>query len=242
MLEPGLTFDLDDTLWDAQSVIRHAESRLHAWLARCQPRVAELYSPAGLREVMRAVAADEPGQAHDFSYLRRVALARAARAAGYRRDLSAAGLDVFLRARNEVVLFGDVLPVLTRLRNRHPMASITNGNADVSATGLRSYFAATVSAAGVGYAKPHPAPFFAACTALGRDPGDVFHIGDDPQSDIAGAGAAGLRTVWLNRKGTAWPGGRRPDLELRSLAELETALAGLRRATAAAPARPRPRP
>jgi len=43
--------------------------------------------------------------------------------------------------------------------------------------------------------------------------------------DVDGAGRAGLRTAWLNRGGTGYPVHfRRPDLEVRSLADLAGAL------------------
>ncbi|HYW03468.1 MAG TPA: HAD family hydrolase [Gammaproteobacteria bacterium] len=223
----GITFDLDDTLWEVEGVLRLADARLHAWLARNQPRAASRFPPTELRSMMAAIAVERPARAHDFSYLRRAALSRAARLAGEEEDLSDEAFRIFLRARNEVVLYDDVRPVLDRLRRRYPMASITNGNADVRLIGLESYFTAAISATDVGHAKPHPAPFRAACAALGRPPAEVVHVGDDPESDVAGAASAGLRTVWVNRKGRAWPGGPPPDLEIRSLSELETALAAL---------------
>ncbi|HYW92501.1 MAG TPA: HAD family hydrolase [Gammaproteobacteria bacterium] len=223
----AITFDLDDTLWEVEGVLRLADARLHAWLARYQPRAASRFPPVELRSMMAAIAAERPEWAHDFSYLRRAALSRAARLAGDEEDLSDEAFRVFLRARNEVVLYDDVRPVLDRLRRRYPMASITNGNADVRLVGLETYFTAAISAAGVGYAKPHPVPFQAACAALGHAPAEVVHVGDDPESDVAGAAAAGLRTIWVNRKGRDWPGGPGPDAEIRSLDQLEVALTGL---------------
>jgi FMN phosphatase YigB (HAD superfamily) len=52
-------------------------------------------------------------------------------------------------------------------------------------------------------------------------PDSVWHVGDSLESDVAGAKGAGLRSVWLNRRGLVLPeGAPRPDHEIGSLQEL----------------------
>ena len=70
-----------------------------------------------------------------------------------------------------------------------------------------------VTAAAVGAAKPDPRPFQVALERLGIDAAACLHVGDDPVTDIAGARAAGLSAVLLDRSGRA------PD-SLGDLAEL----------------------
>ena len=60
---------------------------------------------------------------------------------------------------------------------------------------------------------------------MGTTPARLVHVGDDPLRDVAGAAAAGLGTVWVNRPADDWPGGHRPDAEVRSLSELPGVLA-----------------
>jgi putative hydrolase of the HAD superfamily len=56
----------------------------------------------------------------------------------------------------------------------------------------------------------------------------VLHVGDDPEADIDGARAAGLRPVWLNRTRVPWPApSARPELQIHSLHELEAVLDAL---------------
>jgi putative hydrolase of the HAD superfamily len=52
-----------------------------------------------------------------------------------------------------------------------------------------------LSAADVGYLKPHPAIFQAALDCMGTRPDETVFVGDDPEADIAGAQGAGLRGV-----------------------------------------------
>lgn len=56
---------------------------------------------------------------------------------------------------------------------------------------LGHYFAAVVTSAEVGAAKPSPAPFLAALDRLGVEPARALHVGDHPK-DEEGAAAAGM--------------------------------------------------
>lgn len=56
----------------------------------------------------------------------------------------------------------------------------------------------------VGHRKPDPTIFRVAAERCGRPLRDAWMIGDYGPTDIAGASALGLRSVWL-RRGRAWP-------------------------------------
>lgn len=53
----------------------------------------------------------------------------------------------------------------------------------------------------VGYRKPHPAFFRAACHRLGLPPERVLSVGDDLENDVLGARRAGLWALHLTRRG-----------------------------------------
>jgi putative hydrolase of the HAD superfamily len=79
----------------------------------------------------------------------------------------------------------------------------------------------------IGSIKPHPAIFAHAAAALGREPGEVLHVGDDWAADVEGAAAAGWRVAYLRDRQVDTPlptsvrgDGLEPDLELDDLAEL----------------------
>jgi putative hydrolase of the HAD superfamily len=67
--------------------------------------------------------------------------------------------------------------------------------------GLDSPFAAVVTAAAVGVAKPAVTPFEVALRHLGIEASQCVHVGDDPGTDIAGAEAAGMSALLLDRSG-----------------------------------------
>ncbi|MFO1428289.1 MAG: HAD family hydrolase [Steroidobacteraceae bacterium] len=216
----ALCFDLDDTFWDVQRVLARAEGRVAEFLAQHYPRLASLD-----REQHRAarieLAREAPQRSHDLTWLRTEAMRRLARTAGYPDAVGEQAFAVFIEARNEVELFDDVLPALGRLRSRYVLATLSNGNADLARIGIAEHFTVRLSARDVGVAKPHRDAFAAVAHALGLAAGEVAYVGDDPHTDVAGARAAGLRTVWINRRGLPWPDAAgEPDLVVADLAEL----------------------
>jgi putative hydrolase of the HAD superfamily len=62
------------------------------------------------------------------------------------------------------------------------------------------------SSAAVGASKPDPAIFRQALSALGVEPGRALHVGDTPAADGAGARAAGVDVLIVDRDGPGDPG------------------------------------
>ena len=221
----AIAFDLDNTLWDVEPVLERAEARLYEWLRAESPRITAALSPEDMRRAREALARSEPHQAHDFTYLRTAALAGHARAHGYGEDVAARAFEVFLAARCEVDLFPDVRPALTRLARRYRLGTLSNGNADLDRIGLSDAFQVSLNARQIGAAKPARRVFEHLSEALGVAPGELWYVGDDPGLDVAAARAAGLGTVWVNRRAHRWPEGEPPaDLTVTNLTELAHAL------------------
>ena len=206
-----VSLDLDDTLWAIAPVLRSAEHHLWRWLkARC-PRVVARHSPHALRERRERIAADRPDRRHDLGWLRRQTLVEVLNECGYRSDtLPDEAMAVFVAARSDVQPWPDVRPALARLKARYTVVALTNGNADLAATGLSPWFDHCLSAADVGAAKPDAAMFDALLCATGARAEAVLHAGDDPVADVAGAREAGMHAVWINRDARPWPTGQPP--------------------------------
>jgi HAD superfamily hydrolase (TIGR01509 family) len=62
----------------------------------------------------------------------------------------------------------------------------------------------------IGERKPAPHAFEMLVRTLGTDPQQTWYVGDDPHSDVAGAQAIGMQTVWLNWERKEYPEGLRP--------------------------------
>jgi putative hydrolase of the HAD superfamily len=223
----AITLDLDGTLRDAEPALAEAERKVHAWLASYHPPVARAFSIDDFRTLRGELAARMPQLRHDVTELRKACMRLAARQAGADPAIAEEAFRVFMKYRNRVELYDDTLPALETLRHRYLLCSLTNGNADLDEIGLRSMFEHSLSAAQVGAAKPAPDMFMQICCLAGVRPDQVVHVGDEPDTDIAGAAAVGCRTVWVNRHDANWPYGWHPDAEISSLDELEAALTTL---------------
>lgn len=219
-LPRALTLDLDDTLWPIGPTIARAETVLHTWLRENAPATAIRYDLIAMRALRSEVALDNPHLLHDLSALRHECLRRALRQSGDDEALATPAFDVFFAARQDVVLFDEVLDVLERLAQRFPLLALTNGNADLGRIGLSRYFRGSVTARTAGVAKPDPRIFLLACETLGCSPREVLHVGDDYQLDVVGAVQAGMQAAWLRRDAPGEHGeGYRSYASLRELAE-----------------------
>jgi len=222
-----ITLDLDDTLWEILPVIRRAEAALNDWLAKRYPRIPERW-PRDRRHTLREeLVARHADKAHDLTFLRKEMLALMAEDAGYDASLNEAAFAVFDEHRNALETFPDVEPALSKLKRRYRVIAVTNGNADLRKIGIDRWFDGFVSARTAGAAKPDSRIFAAAVQAGGASPTETLHVGDHPHQDVAGAQAAGLRAVWVNRRQAEWPAEFSPaDMEVSDLGVLADFLIG----------------
>ena len=202
----GITLDLDDTLWAVLPVIRRAEERIRNWFGERFPDQREHFTADRLQHYRRRVDDEEPEWSYDLTRQRSRAFEIMLSELGLDPAVADEAIDCFLGWRQDVELFPGAESCLADLSRRFPLASLSNGNADVGRIGIGSYFAARVSAGRVGARKPHPEIFLAACAELGLPSEQVLHIGDHPVDDVAGAAAVGMRTLWIGNEGGMDPG------------------------------------
>jgi putative hydrolase of the HAD superfamily len=218
----AVTLDLDDTLWPVAPALERADHALDVYLRTHHPEVAQRWPIAAMRQLRAQVAADRLDLAHDFTTQRHLTFRQAFAACGTVEAPIELLWEVYFAARNRVELYPDALPALQRITVRWPVASLTNGNADLDRIGIHAHFAHHVCARDTGAAKPDVRIFQVAAARLGVAPCEVLHVGDDPQMDVVGARAAGMRVAWINRERQTWPAtlGAPPELDAADLGEV----------------------
>jgi putative hydrolase of the HAD superfamily len=109
---------------------------------------------------------------------------------------------------------------------------ITNGPSDLqrrklAVAGLEAHLPLVFISGEVGYGKPDPRIFEHALSKLGIAPGEALMVGDRVNLDVAGARAAGVHAVWLNRNARQNETDIAVDHEIASLGELVALLDAL---------------
>ena len=199
---------------------------LQTWLQTHAPATAALCTDRNtMREVREHMVTQRQDLAHDLAALRRESIRLLLQRGGDDTALAEPAFEVFFAERQRVELFADVLPALDFLSARFPLVALTNGNADIGRVGLGQYFKAALTARDFGVGKPDPRIFHAAAQAVGVQPAEVLHIGDDAHLDGVGGLNAGMQFAWVNREGHAWPHAPlQPHLTVAELTSLCTAL------------------
>jgi 2-haloalkanoic acid dehalogenase type II len=123
--------------------------------------------------------------------------------------------------------FDDAAPALRDLRGRElTLVVVSNWDCGLSDVlerlGVRELVDAVITSAEVGAAKPDPQIFEAALAAARCAPPEALHVGDSADADIAGASAAGIRAIRIDRSERD-PAGAAPGT-IRALADLATLL------------------
>jgi putative hydrolase of the HAD superfamily len=188
-------FDLDDTLVTykrtTEEVLDEAFSAVgvdpffapEAYFARYEEFLPTTDSIEALREAaFSAIAADrgrDPGVGRDV-----------ARAFNARRD------------HGDVRLLPGAREVLEAFADEYRLGVVTNGPPEVqrpklAGADLNGTFGTVVFAGYDTEPKPAAEPFHRALSALGGDAERAVHVGNSLASDVAGAHAAGLRSVWI---------------------------------------------
>ncbi|MDN5755049.1 MAG: haloacid dehalogenase type II [Arthrobacter sp.] len=217
---PVIVFDVNETLSD-MSVLGWSFEQLGAPAALADQWFARL-----LRDGFALAAA---GDNADFAVLGRGNL----HALFDRLDLScptAVAVETIMETLSGLGLHADVADGVKALHEAgHRLVTLSNGAATlaesmISAAGLRGYFDLVLSVAQAPAWKPAAAAYAYAASACAADPADLLLVAVHPW-DVHGAARAGLRTAWLNRDGTSYPGHFiAPELTITRLTDLPRAL------------------
>jgi 5'-nucleotidase len=140
-------------------------------------------------------------------------------------------------SRQRLVPFPDALAALDGLRRAGLALAIVSNTTQSGERELRralallameAYFDAVVTSFDVGFEKPQREIFRCALERIGCEPDAAVMVGDDIERDIAGAAAAGLTTIHLQRRERNAPPGVEPTFVVSSLSEAaDVVFAGL---------------
>ena len=217
-------FDLDDTLCDYTLARSRRLTRAFgdAFAASGQA------PPGDLTELIaRSIAIDPHGVDHFPDLLAEYRLTPPAIAAA----------QGWYRANrfHDLAFFAETTSALAAVRAqtgvaRRRVGIITNGpagvqRAKVELLGVEALVDFIVISGEFGAEKPDPAIFREALRLGDATADEAVYIGDSAEHDVAGARAAGIAIVWVNRDGAPWTGDSdRPDIDVRSIGQIAQAI------------------
>jgi putative hydrolase of the HAD superfamily len=129
-------------------------------------------------------------------------------------------------------MYDDVQSVLEDFQGKYKLGLLTNGaprlqREKISGTKVGGYFDAIVISGDIGVGKPNPEIFDITLQRLGARADNAIMVGNSLSSDIAGARAAGIKAVWLNRNGNKRDDKVVPDWEITGLYEFYEILSSI---------------
>lgn len=226
----AVLLDVDDTIVDTQEAMVAAGTEAAAAIWPHRPGVdhramAQRYYDDPERWFPRYASGDVPFDAMRSGRLAEVAVAFGlAVPDGAHRSFEDAYAPAFRSAQR---LFPDVPGLLSAAEQAGlPVALLTNSahaptRVKLDALDLAERFEVVVTTDTLGFGKPDPRVYLEACRLVGAQPHRVVCIGDSIEWDVLGAQAAGLRAVWLDRRGL---GTSEPVASVRGLDEVAAAL------------------
>lgn len=147
---------------------------------------------------------------------------------GYDPRLGRAVAEAFRTERDQsnVELLPSVPAVLDEFSRAYQLAVVTNGARDaqrrkIDAVELDRWIDTVVIAGRDVPPKPSPEPFERAIRSLDASPETTIHVGDSLETDIRGATAAGLESVWISP--TAAAAEREPTYRVEAIGDVSPA-------------------
>jgi putative hydrolase of the HAD superfamily len=185
-------FDLDDTLYDRDELVRIVVAAQYDTFRQ------ELASVPKARYVERIVELDDHGYADKRALYESVVAAWKLQPALAERLT----LNFWTSYDEKCWLPEDTRATLVTLRRKGvKVGVITNGSTErqqrkLASLGIASWFDAILISEAEGIRKPDPEIFRRALHRCGIEAGDSIFVGDHPETDVLGALRAGLGAVW----------------------------------------------
>lgn len=132
-----------------------------------------------------------------------------------------------LERRKHPFVYDETFEVLDELHQSYKLFLLTNGSPDLQNTKLEMtpqlvpYFDHILISGAYGKGKPDLMLFNEALRLANLSNEEVLMVGDNLHTDITGANAAGIKTVWVNRKGMTNHTDIRPSEEVTNLHQLK---------------------
>ncbi len=199
-----LSFDLDNTIYDCQSVLTKAEDWFTGYLCDRYGLGGACRDYAFWKAIKKDVLKNNPNLANDVTELRVRSLILAfdylkvPLENGYATASSLVAR--FIEKRSKGYIEPNIVNMLLNLKKVFPLVAISNGNLMPKVLGIEGIFEKDYRPNLEGTRRKPYADLFSLCAKeYHLKPHEILHIGDDPYTDVLGAVHAGCLCAWLYR-------------------------------------------
>lgn len=193
-----VSFDLDNTLYDNQPIIKLAEQKSQEYLRsefNKQEQVFDYQLFVDYRNELllseKSLNYDEKSQYENLSFLRKCVLLKCCENLSNTKEVAKQALEIFLTYRNQVVVEPSVVAMLQQLAQQYHLVSVTNGNCDATKLLFSDSLKKNYSPISGYRAKPHPQMLKQILVDFELQPAQILHVGDRLDSDGLAAEVTG---------------------------------------------------
>ncbi len=229
-----LSFDLDNTIYDCQSVLTKAEDYFTSYLCQRYGLGGECASYSFWAKIKSNLLKERPELENDVTMLRAVSLVEAFKL--LKLPLKG-GLDealelvaLFVKHRSAGFVAPEIFTMLSNLKSRYSLVAVSNGNLDSKQLGVLDYFEKDIRPNMERLrCKPNEDMFLECARFKNVKNDEILHIGDDPYTDVYGSVLANIPCVWLYKGYTGISPDERkikllPNIMIDNILELNTLL------------------
>lgn len=229
-----LSFDLDNTIYDCQSVLTSAENWFSEYLADRYNLMPFCKEYSFWAKIKKDLLFQHPRLEDDVTLLRAKSLVIAF---DLLKQPLKGGLEEaqclveeFIKKRSAGSVSIEVIRMLEKLKQKYRMISVSNGNLDTKILKVDHLFEYDLRPKfGIFKCKPH-LDLFNECSKIAKvSPHEILHIGDDPYTDVYGSICAGFNCAWLYKGYTGISNDEKhlkvlPHIQLDNILELDSLL------------------
>lgn len=218
----AISFDVDDTLFDFDKVMRQSLQYTLDELAVFNPSAAAALDIESMIAIRNRVSNELKEKRATIEQIRLESFRRTLQKVGRTDEaLSLHLYRVYMEHRyGDIELFPDVLPALSALKEKYTLGVLSNGNSYPERCGLDGIFRFAVFSQEYGIEKPDPRLFQIALEKAGCVKEQLLHIGDSVDNDVIPSSNLGIKCAWLNRNKVENDSGVRVYYEINSLTDL----------------------
>jgi putative hydrolase of the HAD superfamily len=174
-----VSFDLDDTLYNNDYIIKRSEQAVITYLTNQFQIAGHSFNAHEMIALKKRLIKNEPIKYENLTLLRKKTLSLFCEKLLNTKMVVEEAMNIFFKQRHNVMLSKEMFACLEALSERYTLVSVSNGNASLKMLSIASFFTHSYSPQKGYRAKPHPEMLQSVLNHFNISPMELLHIGDN---------------------------------------------------------------